>query len=215
MDISTDFKKAKCFTLKQSFTPSPLGEKADGIKNVVAPSLFTNTVTVSFAMQLVTKSVPVTKYSVVVAGLAIGLAIALLFKLPPGDHAYWPAPVTDNCAFPILQFISFDFEALIVGIGNTVMLVVSVAELLQANSFIKTVYVVLAFPVVLGLAMLGLLTNATGLQEYKSPPDAFNCTAVLKQVVSTGEIVNNGCGFTVTFTESVDVQLLFPVTITL
>ena len=139
MEMSTDLRKLKCFTLKQSFTPSPFGVKADGIKKEAIPPLFTNTVMVSVAMQLVVRSVAVTRYNVVAEGDASGLAMELLFKAPAGDHKNCADPVADNCALAILQSISFDFDALIIGTGSTVTVVLNVAELLQAISFIATV----------------------------------------------------------------------------
>ena len=116
-------------------------------------------------VQLVTGSVPVTTYWVVAVGEAMGLAIEPLFKAVAGNQVYAPAPVATSCAEPKLHVISLDLLMLITGTGNTLRLVVSVVEVLQVFSFIKTEYPASALPAEEGFAMLGFVTKAAGLHK--------------------------------------------------
>src|ERR1051325_8274067 len=87
--------------MRLSFFPSPLGVKRFGTKAVS----WTNTWVFAVVVQPI-ESVPVTIYSVVVAGVASGLGIVLLLRPCGGFHCHWlTLPVASSCTeFPFITW---------------------------------------------------------------------------------------------------------------
>jgi hypothetical protein len=84
------------------------------------------------------KSVPVTTYCVVTAGVAMGFAAEALFNVPAGDQLYTAAPEADNWLCEEMQSRSFDLEALTNGNGSTVTTVDNTDVLLHNVSIMET-----------------------------------------------------------------------------
>ena len=101
------------------------------------------------------------------------------------------------------------------GGGDTTTVVDKLIESLQVLSFILTVKVVVEPALLVGLLIIASFTNEAGLQRYEVPPPAESGTILLFiQIVLLGEILKVGKVCIATFTESVLVQLLVPVTVT-
>src|SRR4029078_8993603 len=101
-----------------------------------------------------------------------------------------------------------------VGIGNTTMETLAVSTKQLALSVAVTVYNVLVVGVACGEALFGSLKPVEGCHEYRSLPDANNCTDSPRQIVSPGLTWRGSRRCTFTNTESLLVHpySLAPVT---